>query len=89
MAFLVAEAREENGRIAVTRPELKAELAEFKTDFADIRTDFAEMRTEFAKFKAEVREEIRPIKADVLVLKWMVGFLLAICLAILGKLLFG
>ena len=36
VAFLVAEAREESGRAALRRPELKAELVEFKTGFAQM-----------------------------------------------------
>lgn len=46
-----------------------------------------EMLTEQVATKADLRDETAPVKADLLLVKWMVGFNLAITAAILTLLL--
>ena len=46
----------------------------------------SELRTEIAGVKAELKADVAGVKADVLVLKWMMGFILAFQVAIFGKL---
>jgi hypothetical protein len=47
----------------------------------------ATLRTEIAGLGAALRAEIAPLKADMLSLKWMMGFVLALLAAILGHML--
>jgi hypothetical protein len=44
------------------------------------------LRAEIARRGADVRAEIAAVKADVLVLKWMMGFVLVFRIGIFAKL---
>jgi hypothetical protein len=46
---------------------------------------FAEATGEQIATKSELREEIPPVKADLLLVKWMMGFVLAFQVAIFAK----
>jgi len=46
---------------------------------------FAEATGEQIATKSELREEIAPVKADLLLVKWMMGFVLAFQVAIFAK----
>ncbi len=68
-ASAAAEAVAPKGEVAT-----KTDMADLRTDFAALRTDFEVLRTEFAVLRGEVNT-----------LKWMVGFNLAISVALLWK----
>lgn len=71
-----------------------------KEDVANVRLEIANVRSELkediANFRTELKEDISNLKANIAELKgdngtmkWMMGFLLAMCSAILLKLFLG
>ena len=65
----------------------KSDLRELGTDLrAEIASQGADLRAEIARQGADLRGEIATVKADVLVLKWMMGFILAFQIGIFAKL---
>jgi uncharacterized protein involved in exopolysaccharide biosynthesis len=64
--------------------ELRAEIAIVKADLRELGT---QLRAEIAAFKAEIRAEIAGLKAEQALLKWMVGFNLALTVGVLFLLL--
>jgi hypothetical protein len=74
--------------IAQVKTELRAEIVgvktEFRTEIAGVKTEF---RTEIAGVKTEFRTEIAGIKGDIKLLRWMVGFNLALTVAVLWLLI--
>jgi hypothetical protein len=64
------------GEQLATKADLREGLAALKADF----------RSEIATVKADFRAEIATLKADVLLLKWMMGFVLAFQVGIFAKL---
>jgi len=51
----------------------------------DLREEITKLRGELGAAIAEVRAEIAAVKADILLLKWMVGFVLAFQVAMFAK----
>ena len=83
-------------RAAVTADfkELRMEVAaDFKELRMEVAADFKELRTEvaadFSVLRAEVSADFKEFRAEVRgqfdLLKWMIGFLLASCIAVLLK----
>jgi len=71
------------GEQLVTKPDLR----ELGTDLrAEIVSQGAALRAEIARQGADLRGEIAAVKADVPVLKWMMGFILAFQIGIFAKL---
>ena len=74
--------------------ELRAAVtADFKELRMEVAADFKELRTEvaadFSVLRAEVSADFKEFRAEVRgqfdLLKWMIGFLLASCIAVLLK----
>ncbi len=64
--------------ILATKNELRAEVSTVKDELkTEISTVKDELKTEISTVKDELKTEISTVKSDVLVLKWMMGFLLA------------
>ena len=67
--------------------DLRAEITRQGADLrAEIARQGADLRAEIAHQGADIRGEIAPVKADVLLLKWMIGFVLAFQIGIFAKL---
>ena len=65
----------------------KSDLRELGTDLrVEIASRGADVRAEIARQWADMRGEIVPVKPDVLLLKWMMGFILAFQIGIFAKL---
>jgi hypothetical protein len=63
------------------------EKAKLTTEQAEgVAQAFAEAKGEQIAKKLELREEIAPVKADLLLVKWMMGFVLAFQVAIFAEL---
>ncbi|MDQ2081959.1 hypothetical protein RA307_17365 [Xanthobacteraceae bacterium Astr-EGSB] len=63
---------------------LKADVAGLKIDVAGLKTDVATLKTDVATLKAD----FAALKTDVTLMKWMLGFVLAMNAGILARLLF-
>jgi hypothetical protein len=62
------------------------EKAKLTTEQAEgVAQAFAEATGEQIATKSELREEIAPVKADLLLVKWMMGYVLAFQVAIFAK----
>jgi hypothetical protein len=62
----------------------KADLVALGADLrAEIISQGASLRAEIANLGADLRAEIAPLKADALLLKWMMGFVLTLVVAVL------
>jgi len=73
--------------LAALKADLRAEIGTVKADLrAEIASLKDELRAEIASVKADLRAEIASVKADVLLLKWMMGFILAFQVGIFAKL---
>lgn len=65
------------------------ELAESKSDVGVMRANVADLRTGLGavqKDMAGLRADFASLKAEVAVVKWMLGFILAMTLTVLWKL---
>jgi len=83
-AASAAEAVAPKGEVAT-----KTDMADLRTDFAALRTEFEVLRTDFANLRTEfeaLRTDFAVLRGEVNTLKWMVGFNLAISVALLWKL---
>lgn len=78
---------------ANVRSELKEDIAnlraELKQDISNVRTEIAGLRTELKEDIATLRTDIAELKGNDVTMRWMLGFLLAMCSAILLKLFLG
>ena len=85
--------------IAANKADLKAAVAELKTDIAankaDLEAAVAELKTDIAANKAdlkaaaaELKTDIAASKTDISAVKWVLGFLAALNVAIVAR-LFG
>ena len=70
----------------MTRDNQHDEFAPLMTTKSDLRELGTDLRAEIARQGADLRGEIATVKADVLVLKWMMGFILAFQIGIFAKL---
>jgi hypothetical protein len=62
----------------------KSDLVALGADLrAEISSQGASLRAEIANLGADLRAEIAPLKADSLLLKWMMGFVLTLVVAVL------
>ena len=66
----------------------KADVGEAKAEIGDVRADIAKLRAEIAKLRAEIGEVRTEVKAELWAIKWVLGFLFAIVLAMAAR-LFG
>ena len=85
-ALLVAGAPDDKARKAA---EAMAGYEAYEGRFVRIEADIAEVKRDVAELKrdmAEVKRDVADLKRDNLLLKWMVGFLLAFQVAIFLKL---
>jgi len=81
----VAEAfADATGDQLATKADLREQTADLRAEIAGLG---AALRSETAGLGAALRAEIAPLKADMLLLKWMMGFVLALLAAILGHML--
>ena len=63
------------------------ERAHFSNEQAEgVAEAINEMLVDQVATKSDVREEIQPVKAEIALLKWMMGFTLALVMAIFTKL---
>jgi hypothetical protein len=70
---------------------LKADIAGLKIDVAGLKTDVASLKAEGTNLKADVatlKIDVVALKTDVTLMKWMLGFVLAMNVGILARLLF-
>lgn len=83
--------QEVDAKLAASESKVDARLANFdtsiKTGFAELRTEFADVRTDMAKQAGDMRAEMAQIRVDMHkgmadIIKWVVGFGLAILGAI-------
>lgn len=73
--------------LAETKAELKSDLAETKAELkAELAETKAELKADIAETKAELKAEIAAVRGDVALLKWMLGFVLALLSAVTLKL---
>ena len=74
-----------------TKSDLLGIKFDLKEDVASVKSDLEKqivsLRNELKEDIAAVRQDVTAVQADNRLLKWMVGFVLAISLIILGKLL--
>jgi hypothetical protein len=70
----------------MARDDQHDELALLLTTKSDLRELGTDLRAKIARQGADMWGEIAPVKADVLSLKWMMGFVLAFQLGIFAKL---
>jgi len=72
---------------AASKPDLQEVKSELKSDLAEVRS---ELKSDLAqvehRLETKIEHDVGAVKADVLVLKWMMGFVLAFQVAIFGKL---
>ena len=68
---------------AAAKSDVEASEHRIELKLGDVKS---ELRTEIAGVKAELKADVAGVKADVLVLKGMMGFILAFQVAIFGKL---
>ena len=99
--FIMAEIAELRLEMAEFKESMTAEFAEFKesmtAEFAEfkesMRAEMAELRSEMTEFKDTIKAEINRLhrrddhlQAEIRLLKWMIGFNLAVSMAIMWKL---
>ena len=99
--FIMAEIAELRLEMAEFKESMTAEFAEFKesmtAEFAEfkesMRAEMTELRSEMTEFKDTIKAEINrlhrrddQLDAEIRLLKWMIGFNLAISMAIMWKL---
>ena len=53
---------------------------------ADLDRSVAELRSEISDAKSELRAEIAGVRSELVLVKWMNGFMLALLVAVFGKL---
>ncbi len=53
---------------------------------ADLDMSVAELRSEISDVKSELRAEIAGVRSELVLVKWMIGFMLALVVAVFGKL---
>ena len=53
---------------------------------ADLDRSVAELRSEISDGKSELRAEIAGVRSELVLVKWMIGFVLALLVAVFGKL---
>ena len=61
---------------------------EFKKQFSELREDNQKMRTEMADLKGELRHEMQALRGDLSLVKWMIGVLVGLAIAILIRVFF-
>jgi hypothetical protein len=75
------------GDLAALNADLHAAIASSKADLrAEIGTVKTDLRVEIWTLKADLHAQIASVKADVLLLKWLMGFILAFQVGIFVKL---
>ena len=70
---------------------IDSDIGDLKADVAGLKTDVAGLKTVVAGLKADgtnLKAEFATLKTDVTVMKWMLGFILAMNAGILARLLF-
>ena len=65
--------------------EAAEEVALYESEFAAVRGEIAGLRTEFGG----LRTEFAGLRGEVNLLKWMVGFNIALTILVFGKLFLG
>jgi hypothetical protein len=53
---------------------------------ADLDRSVADLRAEISDGKSELRAEIAGVRSELVLVKWMIGFMLALLVAVFGKL---
>jgi hypothetical protein len=53
---------------------------------ADLDRSVADLRSEISDGKSELRAEIAGVRSELVLVKWMIGFVLALLVAVFGKL---
>jgi len=53
---------------------------------ADLDRSFAELRSEISGGKSELGAKIAGVRSELVLVKWMIGFMLALLVAVFGKL---
>jgi len=94
VTMIVRESRDDMAESAATRADIvgvKADISRVETTLkADISRVEATLKADIARVAAAVKgdilEETAPIKAQMLVMKWMLGFVLAFQIAIFVRL---
>jgi len=82
----------ETGRIYDTRfDRIESDLTSLKTDVSALRNDVGTLKADVGTLKGDVavlRSDVAALKTDSVLMKWMIGFTLAIVTGILARLLF-
>jgi hypothetical protein len=53
---------------------------------ADLDRSFVELRSGISDAKSDLRAEIAGVRSELVLVKWMIGFVLALLVAVFGKL---
>lgn len=61
---------------------------EFRKQFSELREDNQKMRTEMADLKGELRHEMQALRGELSLVKWMIGVLVGLAVAILIRVFF-
>ena len=94
-SFDTLEAADDLTRAGLTEPQAKAIVATMRRAVSDgvaTKGDVAELRTELkgdiGELRAELKGDIGAVKAELWAVKWVLGFVLAVVLAMAAR-LFG
>ena len=94
-SFDTLEAADDLTRAGLTEPQAKAVVATMRRAVSDgvaTKGDVTELRTELkgdiGELRAELKGDIGAVKAELWAVKWVLGFVLAIVLAMAAR-LFG
>lgn len=61
---------------------------EFRKQFSELREDNQKMRTEMANLKGDLRHEMQALRSEFSLVKWMIGVLVGLAIAILIRVFF-
>ena len=92
IAAMVRKAVSEGAATKADIGEVRAEIAGVRAEIgelrSEVRAEIAGVRAEIGEFKGEVRTEVGVVKAELWAIKWVLGFLFAIVVAMAAR-LFG
>jgi len=89
-AAILYEVLEANRQDVATKGDLSALKNELKSDMAALKNELkSDMATLKNVLQLELQKELAPVKSDILLLKWMVGVIVAGVVALVVKAFFS